>query len=61
MGAKGIRITTQEEFLSAFEQALKEEGPVVLDCIIDSDEKVWPMVAPGAPINEVFSEEDLRS
>lgn len=61
MGAKGIRVTTKEEFKTAFEQALLEKGPILLDCMIDSDEKVWPMVAPGAPINEVFSEEDLRS
>ncbi len=59
MGAKGVRVTTREEFDAAFEQALHADGPVVLDCIIDSDDKVWPMVAPGAPISEAFSEEDL--
>lgn len=60
MGATGIRATTREEFDAAFEQALAADGPVVLDCIIDSDDKVWPMVAPGAPISEAFSEEDLK-
>ena len=59
MGAKGVRVTTREEFDAAFGQALHADGPVVLDCIIDSDDKVWPMVAPGAPISEAFSEEDL--
>ncbi len=59
MGAKGIRVTTREEFDAAFEKALHADGPVLLDCIIDSDDKVWPMVAPGAPISEAFSEEDL--
>ena len=35
-------------------------GPVVIDCQIDSDDKVWPMVAPGAPISEAFDEKDLQ-
>ena len=36
------------------------ERPVVIDCRIDSDDKVWPMVAPGAPISEAFDEADLK-
>lgn len=59
MGATGVRVTDREGFDAALEQALAAKGPVVLDCIIDSDDKVWPMVAPGAPISEAFSEEDL--
>ena len=43
----------------AFEKALAMGRPVVIECQIDSDDKVWPMVAPGAAIEEVFSEEDL--
>lgn len=58
MGAKGVRVTSQEEFKDAFAQALTSDIPVVIDCIIDCDDKVWPMVAPGAPINECFSNED---
>lgn len=58
MGAKGVRATTREEFSQAFEEALHADGPVVIDCQIDSDDKVWPMVAPGAAINEAFDEED---
>lgn len=61
MGARGIRATTREEFDAALEQALAADGPIVLDCIIDSDDKVWPMVAPGAPISEAFSEEDMKN
>ncbi|WP_028234888.1 biosynthetic-type acetolactate synthase large subunit [Pseudobutyrivibrio sp. MD2005] len=57
MGAKGIRVTTQEEFRSALKEALSSEKPVLIDCIINSDDKVWPMVAPGAPINEFFEED----
>ena len=59
MGAAGIRVTTREEFTDAFQKALDSKTPVVLDCIINCDDKVWPMVAPGAAISEVFSEEDL--
>ncbi len=59
MGATGIRVTTRDEFDIAFQKALDSKTPVVLDCIINCDDKVWPMVAPGAAINEVFCEEDL--
>ena len=59
MGATGIWVTTREEFTDAFQKALDSKTPVVLDCIINCDDKVWPMVAPGAAISEVFSEEDL--
>ena len=61
MGAIGIRSTTQEEFKEAFSSALTMGRPVVIDCQIDSDDKVWPMVAPGAAISEAFSEEDLQN
>lgn len=60
MGAVGIRVTTREEFRKAFQEALTIGRPIVIDCQIDSDEKVWPMVAPGAAISEAFSEEDLE-
>lgn len=61
MGATGIRATTREEFKDAFAKALSLGKPVVIDCQIDSDEKVWPMVAPGAAISEAFDEKDLES
>ena len=57
MGATGVRVTSQDEFKSALSEALRSEKPVLIDCIIDSDDKVWPMVAPGAPINEFFEED----
>ena len=61
MGAAGIRVTTREEFKEAFARALAMNRPVVIDCQIDSDDKVWPMVAPGADIKEVFDEEDMKN
>ena len=59
MGADGIRAESQEQFREGFARALELNKPVVIDCQIDSDDKVWPMVAPGAAISEVFDEEDM--
>lgn len=59
MGAKGVRVTTREEFQKAFKEALTFGRPIVIDCQIDCDDKVWPMVAPGAAISEAFDEKDL--
>ena len=60
MGATGYRATTREEFKEVLKKALTSKTPVLIDCVIDSDDKVWPMVAPGAAISEVFSEEDMQ-
>ena len=60
MGAKGIRVTKKEEVENAIKEALAAKEPVVIECVIDKDEKVWPMVAPGKAISEVFSGEDLE-
>ena len=60
MGAEGMRATTQEEFREAFAKALASGRPVLIDCMIDCDDKVWPMVAPGAAISEAFDEQDLK-
>ena len=61
MGAKAKRVMTKEEFEAAFAEALESKVPYVIDCIIDSDDKVWPMVEPGTPINEAFDEEDYNN
>lgn len=60
MGAAARRVTTQEEFNAAFQEALESKTPFVIDAIVDSDDKVWPMVAPGAPINECFDGKDFE-
>ena len=60
MGAKGIRATSKDEFKSAFEEALKANVPVLIDCQIDCDDKVWPMVAPGNAISDAFDEDDMK-
>ena len=61
LGCEARRVTTREEFEAAFAEALECKKPFVIDCIIDSDDKVWPMVAPGAPINEAFDSSDMKS
>ena len=60
MGAVGIRAETQEQFRKAFADALGMGRPVVIDCQIDSDDKVWPMVAPGTAISDAFDEDDMK-
>ena len=59
MGAKAFRVTKKEEFAPVFEQAVSLGVPAVIECWIDSDDKVFPMVSPGAPIAEAFDETDL--
>jgi acetolactate synthase I/II/III large subunit len=58
-GGIGFRVYEKEELESALREALEFKGPVVIDYVINNDKKVFPMVAPGAPINEIISEEDV--
>ena len=58
-GCRGMNVTNKEELTEALKEALSADGPVVINCFIDCDDKVWPMVAPGASISEAFSEEDM--
>ena len=60
MGAKAIRVTKMEEVEPALKEALASNGPVVLDCWIDQDLSVFPMVPAGASIDDVFDEEDMK-
>jgi acolac_lg: acetolactate synthase, large subunit, biosynthetic type len=60
MGAKAIRVTKMEEVEPALKEALSSDGPVVLDCWIDQDLSVFPMVPAGANIDDVFDEEDMK-
>ena len=60
MGAAGYRATNREEFNKALKKALASDTPVVIDCIINSDDKVWPMVAPGEAISSAFTGDDLK-
>ena len=59
MGCAAFRVTQKEEFETVFRKALELNGPVLIDCIIDEDDKVFPMVPAGHAISEVFDQDDL--
>ena len=61
MGAVGIRVTKREDLAGAIQKAIALNTTVVLDCMIDSDDKVFPMVPAGANIEDAFDEEDLKT
>lgn len=61
LGCRAIRVTKPEEVEPALKQALASDGPIVLDVMIEEDDKVFPMVSPGAPIEEAFDEKDLEN
>lgn len=54
-GAKGMRATTQEEFEKAFVEANNSQGPVLIDCMIDKDEFVLPMLPPGGSMDDIIT------
>ena len=53
-GAKGFHCETPEEFRAAFAQALKEKGPVWIECLIDREERVLPMIPPGGTNEDIM-------
>ncbi len=55
-GGKGFKVTKPEELEGVLKEALKEKGPVLIDYLIDTDKKAYPMVAPGAPIDQIITE-----
>ena len=59
LGAAGMRVTKREEVAPALEKAIALGRPVVIDCIIDSDDKVFPMMPAGAPLEATFDADDM--
>ena len=59
-GGVGFRVEKREELGDVLKEALAVNKPVIIDYRIDSDKKVFPMVAPGAPIHQIINEEDLK-
>ena len=55
-GLKGYRCTNLPEFQTAFADAMKQKGPTWIECIIDKDEKVLPMIPGGGDINDIIME-----
>ena len=59
MGCEAYRIEKKSDVEKVLKKALKSENPVVIDCVIEKDDSVYPMVPPGKAISEVFDESDL--
>ena len=55
-GAEGMRAATPEEFRAAFEKAFNKDAPVIIDCLIDEDEFVLPMLPPGGSMDDIITE-----
>lgn len=60
LGCEAIRVTRKEEVADALTRAIELKKPVLIECIIPEDDKVFPMVPAGAPISEVFDATDLE-
>jgi len=59
LGCTAIRVTKKEEIGPAMEKAIALKSPVLIECMIEEDDKVFPMVPAGKPISEVFDGDDL--
>jgi acetolactate synthase-1/2/3 large subunit len=59
LGAKAYRVTTLAQFEDALKESIELNIPCVIECQIEKDDKVFPMVPAGTAISEAFSEEDL--
>ena len=61
LGCEAIRVTKREEVAPAIEKAIALKKPVVIECVIEEDDKVFPMVPAGAAISDAFDAEDLEN
>lgn len=60
LGCDSYKVTKKEEFAPALSKALANNRPCVIECVINEDDKVFPMVPGGAPLSDVFDEKDLK-
>ena len=59
LGCKAVRVTRMDELEKALLEADLYNGPFVIECMIQEDDKVFPMVAPGKSLNDTFDQDDL--
>lgn len=59
LGCGAIKVTKKEEVGPAIEKAIAMKGPVLIECVIPEDDKVFPMVPAGEAISKAFDETDL--
>jgi len=55
-GLPGLRVRHKEEVVPAIEQAMEEQGPFLIDFVVEPEDNVYPMVMPGAALTEVLEE-----
>ena len=60
LGVKAVRVTELSQLAPAIRQAVEEKVPYFIDVQIDKDDKVFPMVPAGAPIDQAFDSDDLK-
>ncbi len=60
LGCDAYRVTKKEEVYDVVKQAIANHRPALIECVIDQDDKVFPMVPAGQPIDQVFDEKDLE-
>ncbi|MEQ8198838.1 MAG: thiamine pyrophosphate-dependent enzyme, partial [Clostridiaceae bacterium] len=58
-GGKGFLVEKKEQLEPVLREAFNSSVPVVIDYRVHEDKKVFPMVAPGALINQIIFEEDI--
>ena len=59
-GADGEAVTTPQELDKALEKAFKTEGPYIIDCKIDKDEFVLPMLPPGGSMDNIITKLEVK-
>lgn len=59
LGCKAVRVTKMDELEKALLEADSYNGPFVIECMIQEDDKVFPMVAPGKSLRDTFDQDDL--
>ncbi len=55
-GAKGYSCKTADEFRAALKEAVEYGGPVWIECLIDKDERVLPMIPGGGTVDDIIYE-----
>lgn len=61
-GIPGIRVTDKVQVVAAIEKAIEHDGPFLIDFIVEPEENVYPMVAPGASLSQILEapDEDIK-
>lgn len=60
-GGKGYRATTLAQFKAAYQAAQKEDGPVWIDCTIDKDDRVLPLIPAGKTVDDIITATDCAT